>query len=486
MLLPAVSFAQSLHPRDKAVLDYYYNFKTNEVIDGSYITNNTLTGDHMVADTLTGREISPAYSNGIVAGVTGILDSIAFDGLTVREEDGTPNVGSVSEVRVSNGTLSDNGSGSVSITTGAGGITNLNAISANHSPTNYTELDITGFGHLVGIDAGFGSVRTAITGESNRVDLLESGQLDISNRVVAIEAATNSLDSRATTLESVTNLFILTNETRVINFTNATAFMFPTNSGTAGQVPKYDPTSTNWYFADDSGSGAVLDGYIKHCWVNYHSTTSIVVSPGEGYCNGSYFAIESSVITNVAATLTPAHDFLYIYVDDDGSSYPTPVIIDSTNEPTESATLHGWYNGNDRCIGVVEMTNSIIGVFTNHHGVVLSTEVTLASAMNPDGTWQTPDDAEGAAYFPVIADYGLLYGKTLDADSRCSFGCTAVESSGIANWWGSGFYTYQHIEWQGGFRIELGASRNLRVRASNDDDNGSLYLYKEGWIEGNR
>ena len=41
--------------------------------------------------------------------------------LTVKEQDGTPNVGSVTEIRVSNGTLTDEGSGAVSITTGGGG-----------------------------------------------------------------------------------------------------------------------------------------------------------------------------------------------------------------------------------------------------------------------------------------------------------------------------------------------------------------------------
>lgn len=41
--------------------------------------------------------------------------------LTVREEDGSPSVASVTELRVSNGTLTDNTGGSVSITTGGGG-----------------------------------------------------------------------------------------------------------------------------------------------------------------------------------------------------------------------------------------------------------------------------------------------------------------------------------------------------------------------------
>lgn len=45
----------------------------------------------------------------------------ALSGLTVREIDGTPTVTDVTEIRVSNATLTDNGSGSVSVTTGGGG-----------------------------------------------------------------------------------------------------------------------------------------------------------------------------------------------------------------------------------------------------------------------------------------------------------------------------------------------------------------------------
>lgn len=46
--------------------------------------------------------------------------------LTVEEEDGTPSVTGVNEIKVSNGTLTDNGGGSVSVTTGSGGGSDFN------------------------------------------------------------------------------------------------------------------------------------------------------------------------------------------------------------------------------------------------------------------------------------------------------------------------------------------------------------------------
>ena len=41
--------------------------------------------------------------------------------LKVTEQDGTPFVGNVNEIKVSNGTLTDDGGGTVSVTTGGGG-----------------------------------------------------------------------------------------------------------------------------------------------------------------------------------------------------------------------------------------------------------------------------------------------------------------------------------------------------------------------------
>lgn len=57
-------------------------------------------------------------SDGTVIGPVAPGSSIT---LTVEEEDGTPSVANVTEIRVTNGTLTDNGGGSVSISTGGGG-----------------------------------------------------------------------------------------------------------------------------------------------------------------------------------------------------------------------------------------------------------------------------------------------------------------------------------------------------------------------------
>ena len=54
------------------------------------------------------------------AGQITIASTGAASSLTVTEEDNSPSVSSVTEIRVTNGTLTDNGSGSVSIDIGSG------------------------------------------------------------------------------------------------------------------------------------------------------------------------------------------------------------------------------------------------------------------------------------------------------------------------------------------------------------------------------
>jgi hypothetical protein len=67
--------------------------------------------------------------------------------LTVKEEDGTPSVANVSELRVSNGTLVNNGAGSVSITTGGG---TVNAILNQTTPQTGANFNIDGNGTVGG------------------------------------------------------------------------------------------------------------------------------------------------------------------------------------------------------------------------------------------------------------------------------------------------------------------------------------------------
>jgi len=234
-------------------------------------------------------------------------------------------------------------------------------------------------------------------------------------------------------------------------------------------------------------------GYIKNAWADYLNTTQVVFSTGEGACNGSYWEISANTITSTVTTLAAAADWHYGYIDDDASSYPTPTIIWSTTEPSESTTLYGWYNGDDRCIGAVYSDASGATIFQytrqNESGRVVFLARTLqsASSMNPDGTWQTPDDAETSTFLPVNCVFGLFVLSAYDGDNpvevalatkeRADAGAAAL-SGGEMRW-----YLYGHGQvvvptpW-----IAMGASCNLRIGGENDDDNG-LNMWVLGYQE---
>ena len=77
--------------------------------------------------------------------------------LTVEEIDGTPSVSNVTEIRVSNGTLTDNGGGVVTLTTGAGGGGVTNPLSADLDGGAFSITNVDTFSGLFGT---FGEVTT--------------------------------------------------------------------------------------------------------------------------------------------------------------------------------------------------------------------------------------------------------------------------------------------------------------------------------------
>jgi len=71
-------------------------------------------------------------------------------GLRVRETDGSPDVHGVSDIIVSNGTLTDNGNGSVSLTTGGGGSVSITAFNSENTfvDASVSPSPITGTGTI--------------------------------------------------------------------------------------------------------------------------------------------------------------------------------------------------------------------------------------------------------------------------------------------------------------------------------------------------
>jgi len=100
------------------------------------------------------------------------------------------------------------------------------------------------------------------------------------------------------------------------------------------------------------GFSEVKRGRIKNANLKYHNETTIVISPGEGECNGHFWRIKKDILYELKS-LHSQESFIYIYIDDANSDYPKPAIYDSTGEPNWDEERNGWYYNDDRCIGVV-------------------------------------------------------------------------------------------------------------------------------------
>jgi len=231
-------------------------------------------------------------------------------------------------------------------------------------------------------------------------------------------------------------------------------------------------------------------GYIHGAWGDYASSTSVTFREGDGYCNGSYWKITTATL-HAMTSLMSGEDLHYLYIDDDASSYPTPTIIDSTTEPTQTAS--GWYNGDDRCIDVVF---SVAGAATitdytkgkdgrikmrGPWGYAVDGRINIASAMNPNGAWQTPDEMESSTVLPVMANSALTYVSGGDCAANGSVGATAKETADAGCWvLGGDIAILGYSSFSGGNWLILGPSRNIRITGDNNDDNG-LYCSLLGW-----
>jgi len=102
-------------------------------------------------------------------------------------------------------------------------------------------------------------------------------------------------------------------------------------------------------------------GGIRGFIPKYNTTTAITLTAGKAEANGKIFDLSSDV-SHAMTSLLSAYGLHYIYIDDSASTEPTAVFIDSLTAPSWDVAKCGWYNGDDRCIGVVPSPLSVIGV----------------------------------------------------------------------------------------------------------------------------
>ena len=223
----------------------------------------------------------------------------------------------------------------------------------------------------------------------------------------------------------------------------------------------------------------VKKGEIVGAYVEYIDEDTITVTAGYGECNGSRFELTSDASHDMTSLIT-TQDFHYIYIDDSASSYPTPTIIDSTDEPSWSDSKLGYYYGNDRCIGVVRNMGFVghahVDCFVNNSSqkYVHTNWRVLLTGGEPDYSHQT---LEATAHIPVNAIAVSVVAHNTDTDDvvDISVGADEYQDSQLH------MEAYEHAKISGWIQLARGGSRDLQWRGDDDDDDAfgvSLLSYQ--------
>jgi hypothetical protein len=221
-------------------------------------------------------------------------------------------------------------------------------------------------------------------------------------------------------------------------------------------------------------SAAILDlqkGRADGFVIEYSTSTAINITAGNCEANGKQYSLASAA-SHTMTSLAAGFDLHYVYIDDDVSSPPTPTFIDSTTEPVYSLAKRGWYNGDDRCVGVVvsPATGATVLLFeTSGRDKLISVEYgyntvpDMALNIAADGTWKTPTN-DGDVVVPVGSERirAQLFSARSGAPSQARMATKEMVDAGLSvnnsQLWTQGYINNHHI-----IELNLGASRQIRI-----------------------
>lgn len=225
--------------------------------------------------------------------------------------------------------------------------------------------------------------------------------------------------------------------------------------------------------------GHYINGFIEGFMISYNSTTNAYITSGFCEANGKFYQLASN-LDHTMTSLTTVAGFRYIYIDDSASTPPTPTIIDNVTAPSWSDAKFGWYNGDDRCVGSIYNPSgsaivtpmSMIALSPKVIKCMIAPSISMASNINPDGTWQTPNVSDGSVVTPVNAIEIHLtdaYNTSSDVANFCVTNAemATLSSNIITNYIRLKGSLYM---WFAG-NVPLGASRNIKIAAENLEEN---------------
>ena len=354
-------------------------------------------------------------------------------------------------------------------------------------------------------DSTLRSMVTAIGTNNNCMMVLDGGKWDI---------ATNVTFSANIGIMFVAGSYLnITNPLAIVTLGTGAPFEAPPmlisqGSGILTGAPNFDILYTEWGTNVNIGNGAVRGwvvaqnyitfatvtnayeenggtivtttsrdrvplSYITGLYGDWSTTNSVVFSTGEGYLSNSNLFQSSGSITSIVTSLTTALDWHYAYLTNTVSgSITSGDVVWSTNEPSE--TVNGWYLNNNRCIGSFISTNGAAALvrFENYGSeYIFSTSYSLASSMNPDASWQTPDDNEGDTYTPVNVDKARISISAGDAATYCIGLLATKEFVDLGAYLPGAYGGNAWVFILENYWVSLGPSRKVRVRGEDDDDN---------------
>lgn len=244
------------------------------------------------------------------------------------------------------------------------------------------------------------------------------------------------------------------------------------------------------------GRGGITKGYADGFVAKYDDSTHVDITAGIYEVDGKIITLAADA--NYVLTSIPAgFDWIYIYLNKSASTSLSPSFYNGTDEPVFNPTKRGWYhptNTSDRLVAAVFTPDSgvIIAPYSvieagnklrrTHFSITATAEFAIATNMNPDGTWQTPNMRESSVILPINAVQALF--RIGNQDSIGALVSVAVTNSEIAALESSPARGEQlFLSTTGNAtltnEISLGDSRNVKVFGNPDDDN-----FLSAWLGG--
>lgn len=222
-----------------------------------------------------------------------------------------------------------------------------------------------------------------------------------------------------------------------------------------------------------------IEGYV----ISYSTTTAVAISLGSVEANGKFYNLSADT-THSLTGLVNGFDIQYIYIDDSANTEPTAVFINSLTEPTFDAAKRGWYNGNNRMIGKVNIGTGIATIIPFETTIInnkliratcgqnVDAQNTLATGQNPTGAFAVPNVRESNVTVGVSAVEIRVKMFNTDAASVGALGASSLEYSVLES---ATFDAIVNYEWsvRGDLTqwMPLGISRNIRIFGADNDDN---------------